>query len=70
MNNTCTHLYFVSSPQLYAGDDKTVIGKVSKNWSGAAREIFTDADNYSCECKSHVGLDPTMDRMIACMRAL
>lgn len=28
----------------YAPDGKTVLGKVSKKWGGAARELFTSAD--------------------------
>ena len=27
-------------------NDGTVVGKVSKQWSGVAREAFTDADNF------------------------
>ena len=26
--------------------DETEIGKISKQWSGLAKEIFTDADNF------------------------
>jgi len=26
--------------------DGTVVGKVTKQWSGVAREAFTDADNF------------------------
>lgn len=32
---------------LFAPDDATVFGKISKQWSGAAKEIFTDADTFS-----------------------
>ncbi|KAK2160517.1 hypothetical protein LSH36_131g00044 [Paralvinella palmiformis] len=28
--------------------DSFIIGKVSKQWTGTAREFFTDSDNFSC----------------------
>ncbi len=30
------------------------IGKICKQWSGAAQEIFTEADNFGITCKSNI----------------
>lgn len=32
--------------QVLSRDESTVVGKISKQWSGLARELFTDADNF------------------------
>ncbi|XP_039757998.1 phospholipid scramblase 1 isoform X3 [Pararge aegeria] len=31
---------------VYSKDGEAKVGKITKNWSGLAREAFTDADNY------------------------
>lgn len=30
-------------------DDKYVVGKISKHWTGLVRELFTDADNFGIQ---------------------
>ena len=37
-----------SIPQVLSKDDKE-IGKISKQWSGLAKEMFTDADNFGIQ---------------------
>lgn len=32
--------------QVYAADETTFVGRVTKQWSGLAKEAFTDADNF------------------------
>lgn len=29
-----------------SADESTTVGKISKQWSGLAKEMFTDADNF------------------------
>ena len=30
------------------------VGRISKKWGGMMRELFTDADSFGVECKTHV----------------
>lgn len=30
-------------------DDKYVVGKISKQWTGLVRELFTDVDNFGIQ---------------------
>ena len=32
--------------QVMSADESTHVGQISKQWSGLAKEIFTDADNF------------------------
>ena len=34
-----------------SGDGTQEVGKISKKWSGLAKEYFTDADNFGVTCK-------------------
>jgi len=36
-----------------SADGQNEVGKVSKQWSGLAKEMFTDADNFGITCKEH-----------------
>ena len=40
--------FTVFYPQVLSKDDKE-IGKISKQWSGLAKEMFTDADNFGIQ---------------------
>ena len=42
-----TLIYF----QVYDKDKKREVGKISKQWSGLIKEMFTDADNFGVSCK-------------------
>ncbi|OWA53027.1 Phospholipid scramblase 2 [Hypsibius exemplaris] len=35
--------------QVLSADGQTQVGKISKQWSGLARELFTDADNFGIQ---------------------
>lgn len=37
--------------QIFGQDGTTEVGKISKQWSGMLREMFTDADNFGVSCK-------------------
>lgn len=37
---------FTSCSQVYAPDEETYVGRVTKQWSGLGKELFTDADNF------------------------
>lgn len=39
--------------QVLGNDSVTEVGKISKQWSGLAKEYFTDADNFGIQCKWH-----------------
>ncbi len=34
-----------------SADGTQEVGKISKKWSGLAKEYFTDADNFGVTCK-------------------
>ena len=36
---------------MFSKDKQHEVGKISKQWSGLAREFFTDADNFGVSCK-------------------
>lgn len=44
----CLRLYFFAA-QLKSLDEESVVGKISKQWSGFVREAFTDADNFGVQ---------------------
>lgn len=35
--------------QVLSKDESTVVGKISKKWTGLLREFFTDADNFGIQ---------------------
>uniref|UniRef100_A0A8C9VZD4 Phospholipid scramblase n=1 Tax=Scleropages formosus TaxID=113540 RepID=A0A8C9VZD4_SCLFO len=46
----CTCRCFSDVPfEVTSLDEKTVIGKISKQWSGMAQECFSDADNFGIQ---------------------
>ncbi len=34
-----------------SADGTQPVGKISKQWSGLAKEFFTNADNFGIQCK-------------------
>ncbi len=34
-----------------SADGSQEVGKISKQWSGLAKEFFSDADNFGIQCK-------------------
>ena len=40
--------------QVLSSDGTQSVGKISKQWSGLAKELFTDADNFGIQCKYFV----------------
>ena len=48
----------------YAPDGKTEMGKVSKKWGGAMKELFTSADTYGVEIKPAYVDDPKTKMLI------
>ena len=38
-------------PQVMSADGSQEVGKISKQWSGLAKEFFSDADNFGIQCK-------------------
>ncbi|XP_005401492.1 PREDICTED: phospholipid scramblase 2-like isoform X2 [Chinchilla lanigera] len=45
-------------------DEKSVVGKISKHWSGYIQELFTKSDNFSI--KFHVDLDVKTKALVLC----
>ena len=41
---------------MVAADAHYPVGKISKQWTGFAREMFTDADNFGVTCKENTFL--------------
>ena len=37
--------------QVLSIDGTQEVGKISKQWSGLAKEFFTNADNFGIQCK-------------------
>ncbi len=37
-------------PQVMSADGAQEVGKISKQWSGLAKEFFSDADNFGIQC--------------------
>ena len=48
--------YLNSLLKVLALDGSTKVGKISKQWSGMAKEMFTDADNFGITCKYLFGI--------------
>lgn len=40
--------------QVLSSDGTQEVGKITKQWSGLAKEYFTDADNFGMQCKPWV----------------
>lgn len=36
-----------------SADGSQSIGKITKQWSGASKEVHTDADNFGIQCEFH-----------------
>ena len=36
---------------MLTADGQLSVGRISKQWSGLAKEYFTDADNFGIQCK-------------------
>ena len=36
--------------QILSIDESQEVGKITKQWSGLAKEYFTDADNFGIQC--------------------
>ena len=49
----CNFVYFL---KLLAGEQGEQVGKISRQWSGVFKEMFTDADNFSVNCKHFVNI--------------
>ncbi len=47
-------LVFFFKPQVFSRDKEFEVGRISKQWTGLVKEVFTDADNFgvACECWS------------------
>ena len=45
------HLLNFIPLQVLSADATQVVGKISKQWSGLAKEYFTDADNFGIQCE-------------------
>lgn len=45
-------------------DGKTEMGKVSKKWAGAMKEMFTSADTYAVQISPAFAEDPTVKMLI------
>ena len=50
-NHAMQHIFEVDLFQVYDKDKKREVGKISKQWSGLIKEMFTDADNFGVSCK-------------------
>jgi len=48
----------------YQPDGKTEMGKVSKKWAGAMKELFTSADNYAVQIQPAFADQPTVKMLI------
>ena len=47
-----SNLVFFCTCKVLSADGQNQVGKISKQWSGLAKEMFTDADNFGITCKS------------------
>ncbi len=45
-------IFFLLSSQVLSADGTQEVGKITKQWSGLAKEWFTDADNFGIQCKN------------------
>ena len=44
-------LFSIFLLQIFSASTEAEVGKISKQWSGFAKELFTDADNFGVSCK-------------------
>ena len=49
-----TSLCAGTTMQILSADGTQEVGKITKQWSGLAKEFFTDADNFGIQCESVV----------------
>ena len=42
---------FIFLTQILSADGTQEVGKITKQWSGLAKEYFTDADNFGIQCE-------------------
>ena len=47
---------------MYAPDEETYVGRITKQWSGIGKELFTDADNFGVSFP--VDLDVSMKAVV------
>ena len=45
------HVLSYPITQVLSADGESPVGRISKQWSGLAKEYFTDADNFGIQCK-------------------
>ena len=45
------HVHGYLPLQILSADGTQQVGKITKQWSGLAKEYFTDADNFGIQCK-------------------
>ncbi len=43
---------FICAFQVANAEDNEYIGTITKQWSGLAKEYFSDADNFGIRCES------------------
>lgn len=53
-----------SNYTFFQPDGKTEMGKVSKKWAGAMKEMFTSADNYAVQISPAFAEDPKIKMLI------
>ena len=55
VNFTCANNYYDAQiclfKQILSADGTQEVGKISKQWSGLAKEFFTKADNFGIQCR-------------------
>ena len=51
--------------QVLSADGTQEVGKISKQWSGLAKEFFTKADNFGVQCKFDISI-PFESHVIVC----
>ena len=44
-------MWSINLVQILSADGTQEVGKITKQWSGLAKEYFTDADNFGIQCK-------------------
>ena len=50
-------LWIANDPQIVDVKDGLEIGKISKQWPGLMKEMFTDSDNFRVTCKFNLCTD-------------
>lgn len=43
--------------KVLSADGTQEVGKISKQWGGLAKEMFTDADNFGIQCKFNLTME-------------